>query len=95
MNYSRLTREDQVRLAVSDVGVGFGAQTTENFFQRLCSRADGMGVGLAVRRSKVGALLSFFVGLLPHGLLRYEQGHVCAPCARQGRPDHPLEWLLR
>ena len=88
---TNLYREDQVRRAVSDVSVDFGARTSENFFSAFyTAEADGMGVGLAVRRSKVGALLSFFVGLLPHGRRRYEQGHVYAPCARQGRPDHPL-----
>jgi hypothetical protein len=86
---TNLYREDQVRPAVSDVDVGFGAQTSENFFSAFyTAEADGMGVGLAVRRSKVGALLSFLVGFLPSPVRA--RTRLCSLCtARTTGPSPP------
>ena len=94
---TNLYREDQVRLAVSDVSVDFGARTSENFFSAFyTAEADGMGVGLAVRRSKVGALLSFLVGFLPSTAVSGTSKDTSLLLVH-GKDDRtiPSEWLLR
>lgn len=48
--------EDQVRLSVKDLGVGFTPQIAEKIFEPFyTTKADGMGIGLSISRSIVEA----------------------------------------
>ena len=44
--------DDQVRLTVKDVGVGFTPETADKLFEAFyTTKTDGMGIGLSVSRS--------------------------------------------
>jgi signal transduction histidine kinase len=49
---TQLEEDDRVRLSVSDVGVGFAAETSEKLFNAFyTTKKGGMGIGLSVSRS--------------------------------------------